>query len=130
MWNRTFLCGEVDFRAHIFKSIFWCIVSLCHKCTPLSVDLDPGSFGGSGSGSGTSIPETSTPGTSTPFSRCFDGSISVRDFIATERSVIGLLQVCVDGQYGGICASGWDDRDAAVACTQSRFPTSRELSAK
>ncbi len=30
----------------------------------------------------------------------------------------GGVQVCVDTEWATVCQSGWDDRDATVACNQ------------
>ena len=50
--------------------------------------------------------------------------------ISTQNGIIALPEICINGTYGAICDSGWDERDARVACNQLGFPASlgaREL---
>ena len=41
--------------------------------------------------------------------------------ISTQNGIIALPEICINGTYGAICDSGWDDRDARVACRQLGF---------
>ena len=51
---------------------------------------------------------------------CSEGSVrAARQYFGTNPSNITVLpEVCINGTYGAICDSGWDDRDARVACRQ------------
>ena len=51
---------------------------------------------------------------------CFDGDVrfvnTTYDSIDGLTSVSGVVQVCVNQQFGYVCSEGWDDREAGVAC--------------
>ena len=38
----------------------------------------------------------------------------------------GRVEVCLNGQWSGICDSQWDTNDAIVICSQIGFPTTSE----
>ena len=39
-----------------------------------------------------------------------------------SASTNGRVEVCVNGQWLGVCDNGWTDEDAEVVCTQLGFP--------
>ena len=51
---------------------------------------------------------------------CFDGDVRLvnRSFNSVNglSSTYGVVQVCVNRQFGYVCSEGWDDREAEVAC--------------
>ena len=38
---------------------------------------------------------------------------------------VGRVQIYQSGQWGGVCGTGWDDRDARVTCRELGFPYSK-----
>ena len=53
---------------------------------------------------------------------CSDGNLRLQNSsFSSSGVVVGLIEVCVNGSYGGICDIGWDDRDATVACNLLGF---------
>ena len=38
---------------------------------------------------------------------------------ATSRR--GVVEICIDGQWGTLCANDWDNTDATVACRQQGY---------
>ncbi len=64
---------------------------------------------------------------------CIDGSVRLRNPDALSESTLpaynlikeqvsrGVVELCVNGDFGSICDSGWDDQDASVVCKQLGF---------
>ena len=46
---------------------------------------------------------------------CKEGSIRLN---GSEVLKEGHIEVCLYGQWGKVCADGWDDTDATVVCRQ------------
>jgi serine protease 12 (motopsin) len=42
-------------------------------------------------------------------------------FVDGLSSTGGIVQVCINQQFGYICADGWDDREAEVVCRSQGF---------
>ena len=51
---------------------------------------------------------------------CQNGEIRLRD--GTFKSE-GRVEVCVNGTWGTICDTSWDDNDARVVCGQLGYST-------
>ena len=47
-----------------------------------------------------------------------NGSIRLRDGQDNDDYKSGRVEVCVDGDWRPVCAEGWDEADARVACRQ------------
>lgn len=52
-----------------------------------------------------------------------EGAIRLVDRVDVNGYSTGTLQVFIDGAWGGVCDTGFDDRGAAVACQQLGFPS-------
>ena len=64
---------------------------------------------------------------------CIDGSVRLRNPDAVSESTLpeydlikeqvsrGVVELCVNGDFGSLCDSGWDDHDASVVCRQLGF---------
>ena len=46
---------------------------------------------------------------------CQDGAVRL---VGGGRVQEGRVEVCSSGQWGSVCATGWDNDDAAVICRQ------------
>ena len=51
---------------------------------------------------------------------CRNGEVRLRDGTAVSN---GRVEVCVDGVWGNVCSSQWDDSDATTVCSQLGFNT-------
>ena len=51
---------------------------------------------------------------------CFEGDVRLVNTtfgsVNGMTSVYGVVQVCINQQFGYVCSEGWDDREAEVAC--------------
>ena len=51
---------------------------------------------------------------------CFEGDLRLVNtsfgFVNGMTTVYGVVQVCINRQFGYVCSEGWDDREAEVAC--------------
>ena len=64
---------------------------------------------------------------------CIDGSVRLRNPDAVSESTLpeydlikdqvsrGVVELCVNGDFGSLCDSEWDDQDASVVCRQLGF---------
>ncbi len=64
---------------------------------------------------------------------CIDGSVRLRNPDAVSESTLpkynlikeqvsrGVVELCVNGTFGSLCDSGWDNQDASVVCRQLGF---------
>ena len=59
-----------------------------------------------------------------PTFTCNDGDLRLRD---GETDFEGRVEICRDNHFGTVCALGWDENDAQVACRQLGFPEESEL---
>lgn len=50
--------------------------------------------------------------------KCINGDIKLS---GSGYSSVGMINVCVNGVWGTICNTGFDDADASVACAQLGF---------
>ena len=50
---------------------------------------------------------------------CVSGDVRLLD---GSDSSNGRVEVCVNGQWLGVCDNGWTDEDAEVVCTQLGLP--------
>ena len=48
------------------------------------------------------------------FTGCYQGSVQ----LIGGSSYYGIVRVCIGGEWGTVCNSGWDNNDAAVVCRQ------------
>ena len=49
---------------------------------------------------------------------CSSGDLRL---VGGERKSDGRVEICVEGLWGTVCDSGWDQREALVVCRQIRF---------
>ena len=49
---------------------------------------------------------------------CDTGALRLVNDITPADDFNGRVELCIDGQYGGVCDSSWDDTDASVVCKQ------------
>ena len=58
---------------------------------------------------------------------CYEGVVRLVNQIYSSvdglSSTGGIVQVCVNQQFGYICADGWDDREANVVCSSQGYQT-------
>ena len=54
----------------------------------------------------------------TTLPECNSGDIRL---VGGERDSEGRVEICVQGFWGTVCDSGWDQREALVACRQSGY---------
>ena len=57
-------------------------------------------------------------GNTTSQSECSSGDLRL---VGGERESEGRVEICVEGFWGTVCDSGWDQREALVVCRQSGF---------
>ena len=48
---------------------------------------------------------------------CTDGAVRLSNN-GNFTNFFGLVEVCLDGQFGVICDDGWDEREALVVCKE------------
>ncbi len=70
---------------------------------------------------------------SQPTVPCIDGSIRLRNPDSASESTLpeydlikeqvsrGVVELCVNGTFGSLCDSEWDDQDSSVVCRQLGF---------
>ena len=46
---------------------------------------------------------------------CVEGEVRIYNGTSTE-ALVGRVDVCLGGAWGGACGTGWDNREAAVVC--------------
>jgi len=51
---------------------------------------------------------------------CEDGFIRLRGGLGARQ---GRVEICAEGRWGTVCDTGWNSRDAAVACRQLGYPS-------
>ena len=49
---------------------------------------------------------------------CTHGDIQL---VGTPLRHVGIVEICLNSHWGGICRDGWDNNDAAVVCNQLGF---------
>lgn len=49
---------------------------------------------------------------------CSTGDLRLVNDITPDEIFNGRVELCIDGKYGGVCDSSWDNDDAAVVCKQ------------
>ena len=57
-------------------------------------------------------------GNTTSQSECTSGDLRL---VGGERESEGRVEICVEGFWGTVCDSGWDQREAVVVCRQIGF---------
>jgi len=57
-------------------------------------------------------------GNSTSQPECSSGDLRL---VGGQRDSEGRVEICVEGFWGTVCGSGWDQREALVVCRQSGF---------
>ena len=57
-------------------------------------------------------------GNNTSQSECSSGDLRL---VGGERESEGRVEICVEGFWGTVCDSGWDQREAVVVCRQIGF---------
>ena len=53
-----------------------------------------------------------------PFIVCVDGQVRLED---GRDASTGLVELCVNGSWRGICGDGWDTNDTEVVCQQLHY---------
>uniref|UniRef100_A0A1X7SJW9 SRCR domain-containing protein n=1 Tax=Amphimedon queenslandica TaxID=400682 RepID=A0A1X7SJW9_AMPQE len=53
-----------------------------------------------------------------------EGSLRLSDGADSRE---GRIEICLNGYWGTVCSTGWDERDALVACTQAGHHTLRAI---
>ena len=49
---------------------------------------------------------------------CTDGAVQL---VGTPLRSLGVVEICIDSQWGRVCRDGWDDNDAKIVCNQLGF---------
>ena len=57
-------------------------------------------------------------GNTTSQPECSSGDLRL---VGGERESEGRVEICVEGFWGTVCDSGWDQREAVVVCRQNGF---------
>ena len=55
---------------------------------------------------------------------CSDGDVRLR---GTTKATEGIVEICINGEWGSVCDNGWSFRDAAVVCRQLGYHAQGEF---